>query len=42
MHDQPEPTEKEQEQPPERIAEEEAKSGPGRDDPEQVQPEDRG
>jgi hypothetical protein len=42
VHDQPEPTEEEQEQPPERIEEEDAKSAPGHEDPEQVQPEDRG
>jgi hypothetical protein len=42
VHDQPEPTDEEQEQPPERIAEEEAKSAPGHDDPERVEPEDRG
>jgi hypothetical protein len=42
VHDQPEPTEEEQEQPPERIAEEEAKSAPGHEEPERVEPEDRG
>ena len=42
MHDQPEPTEEEQEQAPERVPEEDAMSAPGHDDPEQVEPEDRG
>lgn len=40
MHDQPEPTEEEQEQGPERQAEEDAMRGPGHDDPEQAQEED--
>ena len=42
MHDQPEPTEEEQEQAPERVPEQEAQSGAGHDDPERVEPEDRG
>jgi hypothetical protein len=43
VHENPEPTEEEQEQPPERIAAEEGKAAPGRnDDPESVEPEDRG
>ena len=42
MHDQPEPTEEEHEQVPERVEEEDAKSAPGHEDPGQVQPEDRG
>ena len=42
MHEHPEPTDEEHEQAPERVTEEEAKSGPGHDDPAQVQPEDRG
>jgi hypothetical protein len=33
VHEQPEPTEEEQEQAPERIAEEDAMRGPGHDDP---------
>ena len=42
MHEQPEATEEEQEQAPERVPEEEAKSAPGHEDPEQVEPEGRG
>jgi hypothetical protein len=42
VHDQPEPTDEEHEQAPDRVPEEEAKSAPGHDDPEQAQPEDRG
>jgi hypothetical protein len=42
VHDQPEPTEEEQEQAPERLQEEEAKSTTGHEAPEQVEPEDRG
>lgn len=42
MHDDPEPTDEEHEQAPERVPEEEAMSAPGHEDPEQVQPEDRG
>jgi len=37
MHDQPEPTEQEQEEAPERLEEELAKSGQGHEDPEQVE-----
>jgi hypothetical protein len=37
MHDQPEPTEREQEEAPERLEEELAKSGQGHEDPEQVE-----
>ena len=37
MHDQPEPTEQEQEEAPERLEEELAKSGHGHEDPEQVE-----
>jgi hypothetical protein len=36
MHDQPEPTEKEHEEGPERRIEEDAMRGPGHDDPESV------
>ena len=39
MHDQPEPTEDEQEQGPERRREEDAMRAPGHDDPEAVQPD---
>jgi len=42
VHENPEPTKEEHEEAPERIAEEEAKSAPGYEDPEQVEPEDRG
>ena len=35
MHDQPEPTEDEHEQAPERLEEEQAKLGAGHEDPEQ-------
>jgi hypothetical protein len=42
VHEQPEPTEEEQEQAPERVPEEEAKSALENDRPEPVQPEDRG
>jgi hypothetical protein len=34
MHDQPQPTEEEQEQVPERLPEEDAMRGPGHEDPE--------
>jgi hypothetical protein len=37
MHDQPEASEREQEQVPERLEEEQAKAGPGHEDPEQVE-----
>ncbi len=37
MHDNPEPTEEEQEQAPERVPEEDAMSGQGHEDPEQVE-----
>ncbi len=40
MHDQPEPTEDEQEQGPERLEEEDAMRGPGHEDPEHVRKED--
>lgn len=36
MHDNPEPTDEEQEQAPERVPEEEAMSGQGQEHPEQV------
>jgi hypothetical protein len=36
MHDQPEPTQEEEEQNPERLQEEDAMRGPGHDDPERV------
>jgi hypothetical protein len=36
VHDNPEPTEEEQEQAPERVPEEEAMSAPGQDDPERT------
>jgi hypothetical protein len=39
MHESPEPTEEEQEQVPERLEEEQAKSGQGHEDPEQVKDE---
>jgi hypothetical protein len=39
MHDQPEPTEQEQEEAPERLEEEQAKSGAGHEDPQQVEDE---
>ena len=39
MHDQPEPSEEEQEQLPERREEEDAMRGPGHDDPERVSEE---
>jgi hypothetical protein len=39
MHDQPEPTEKDQEQVPERQEEEDAMRGPGQDEPERVSEE---
>ena len=39
MHDQPEPTEEEQEQVPERQEEEDAMRGPGHDDPEHISEE---
>ena len=37
MHDNPEPTEEEQEQAPERVPEEDTMSGHGHEDPEQVE-----
>ena len=37
MHDNPEPTEEEQEQAPKRVPEEDAMSGQGHEDPEQVE-----
>ena len=41
MHDNPEPTEREQEQAVERVPEEQAKSGQGHEDPEsKVEPQD--
>jgi hypothetical protein len=40
MHDQLEPTEEEQEQAPERLEEELAKSAQGHEDPEQFQEDD--
>jgi len=40
MHDQPEPTEAEQEQVPERLEEEQAKTGAGHEDPEQHEEDD--
>jgi hypothetical protein len=40
MHDQPEPTEEEQQAGPERLREEEAMSGAGHDDPEAAQDEE--
>ena len=41
MHDDPAPTEQEQEQAPERLEEEQAKSGAGHENPRQVEdPED--
>jgi hypothetical protein len=41
MHDNPEPTEREEEQAPERVPEEEAMSGQGHEDPEsKVDPQD--
>jgi hypothetical protein len=39
MHDQPEPTEEEQEQVPDRQGEEDAMRGPGHDDPERASEE---
>jgi hypothetical protein len=39
MHEQPEPTEEEQEQVPERLEEEDAMRGPGHEDPERVREE---
>jgi hypothetical protein len=42
MHDEPEPTDDEHEQAPERLPDEEAKSAPGYEDPEPVESEDRG
>jgi hypothetical protein len=36
VHEQPEPTDEEQEQAPERIGEEDAMRGPGHDDPHDV------
>ncbi len=42
MHDDPEPTELEKETTPERLEEEQAKSGAGHEDPRQVEdPDDR-
>ena len=40
MHDQPEPTEEEQEQGPERRQEEDAMRGPGHEDPEGARDEE--
>jgi hypothetical protein len=40
VHDNPEPTEQEHEQAPERVPEEEAMSAPGQDDPERTGEED--
>jgi hypothetical protein len=41
MHDDPEPTEQEHEQTPERLEEEQAKTAPGHENPTQVdEPED--
>jgi hypothetical protein len=40
MHDNPEPTEEEQEQVPERLEEEDAMQGAGHEDPEPVLEED--
>ena len=40
MHESPEPTEREQEQAPERLDEEQAKSGQGHENPQQPQEED--
>ena len=40
MHDNPEPTEEEQEQTPERLPEEDAMSGQGHEDPESAVEED--
>ena len=37
MHDSPEPTEREQEQAPERVPEEDAMNGQGHEEPEQVE-----
>ncbi len=42
MHEQPAPTEEEHEQVPERVEEEDAMSAPGHENPEPVEPEDRG
>jgi hypothetical protein len=39
MHEQPEPTEEEQEQVPERLDEEDAMRGPGHEDPERAREE---
>jgi hypothetical protein len=41
MHDNPEPTEEEQEQVPEHLEEEDAKKAPGHENPEAVLEEDR-
>ncbi|HSB40021.1 MAG TPA: hypothetical protein VLD13_13110 [Gaiellaceae bacterium] len=40
MHDNPEPTEREEEAAPERVREEDVMSGQGHEDPEQAGPED--
>jgi hypothetical protein len=40
VHDNPEPNEREEEQAPDRVPEEEAMSGQGHEDPEQVLEED--
>jgi hypothetical protein len=40
MHEQPEPTEEEQEQVPERLEEEQAKQGHGHENPEAAREED--
>ena len=42
MHEQPEPTEEEQEKGPERLKEEDAMRGPGHEDPEAVGDDDGG
>jgi hypothetical protein len=42
VHEQPEPTDEEHEQVPEPVEEEDAMRAPGYENPEQVQPEDRG
>lgn len=42
MHENPEPTDEEQDEVPERVQEEEAMRAPGFEDPEPVEPEDRG
>jgi hypothetical protein len=42
VHEQPQPTDEEQEQGPEHVHEEETKSAPGYENPGRVEPEDRG